>query len=134
MAFKKYKLSESQLTQIARLCVQEQGYIAGVKAEASQAANLLETNALYRNKYGSDIYSFIFYASDERKNADKARYRKVSSLRSFFKYLEKVAHLIDSVVICTVDVVCNYIEIIRRDAPAAAVIREEITYFPVIIT
>ena len=44
----------------------------------------------------SDIYSFIFYASDERKNADKARYRKVSSLRSFFKYLEKVAHLIDS--------------------------------------
>jgi len=59
MAFKKYKLSESQLTQIARLCVQEQGCIAGVKAEASQAANLLETNALYRNKYGSDIYNFM---------------------------------------------------------------------------
>lgn len=43
----------------------------------------------------SDIYSFIFYTSDERNNSDKARYRKISSLRSFFKYLEKVAHLVD---------------------------------------
>ena len=43
----------------------------------------------------SDIYNFIFYASDERKNKDRARYRKISSLRSFFKYLEKVAHIID---------------------------------------
>lgn len=44
----------------------------------------------------SDIYSFIYYASDERKNADRARYRKVSSLRSFFKYLHKVLKVIDS--------------------------------------
>lgn len=44
----------------------------------------------------SDIYNFIFYASDERNNADKARYRKVSALRSFFKYLEKVAHIIEN--------------------------------------
>ena len=43
----------------------------------------------------SDIYNFIFYASDERKNKDRARYRKISSLRSFFKYLEKVAHIIE---------------------------------------
>ena len=43
----------------------------------------------------SDIYNFIFYTSDERRNKDRARYRKISSLRSFFKYLEKVAHLID---------------------------------------
>lgn len=42
----------------------------------------------------SDIYNFIFYASDERQNKDRARYRKISSLRSFFKYLEKVAHII----------------------------------------
>ena len=42
----------------------------------------------------SDIYSFIFYAADERKNADKARYRKLSSLRSFFKYLTKTTHLL----------------------------------------
>lgn len=41
----------------------------------------------------SDIYNFIFYTADERKNSDKARYRKISSLRSFFKYLTKVAHL-----------------------------------------
>ena len=25
----------------------------------------------------TDIYNFIFYASDERNNADKARYRKI---------------------------------------------------------
>lgn len=43
----------------------------------------------------ADIYSFIFYTSDERNNSNKARYRKVSSLRSFFKYLEKVAHVIE---------------------------------------
>lgn len=44
----------------------------------------------------SDIYSYIFFLADERQNSDKARYRKISSLRSFFRYLEKVAHLIDS--------------------------------------
>ncbi len=43
----------------------------------------------------SDIYNFIYYTSNDRKNKDRARYRKVSSLRSFFKYLEKVAHIID---------------------------------------
>lgn len=42
----------------------------------------------------SDVYNFIFYTADERKNSDKARYRKISSLRSFFKYLTKVAHLV----------------------------------------
>lgn len=49
-----------------------------------------------RNITVTDIYNFIFYASDERNNADKSRYRKVSSLRSFFKYLEKVAHIIEA--------------------------------------
>ena len=43
----------------------------------------------------SDIYNFIFYTSDERLNKDRARYRKISSLRSFFNYLEKVAHIIE---------------------------------------
>lgn len=42
----------------------------------------------------SDIYNFIFYTSDERKNAEYARYRKVSSLRSFFHYLHKQANII----------------------------------------
>ena len=42
----------------------------------------------------SDIYNFIFYTSDERQNKDRARYRKISSLRNFFRYLEKVAHII----------------------------------------
>ncbi|MDO4863014.1 MAG: tyrosine-type recombinase/integrase [Ruminococcus sp.] len=42
----------------------------------------------------SDIYNFIFYTADERQNADRARYRKLSSLRSFFKYLNKVVNVI----------------------------------------
>ncbi len=41
----------------------------------------------------SDIYNFIFYTADERHNADRARYRKLSALRSFFKYQTKVAHV-----------------------------------------
>lgn len=43
----------------------------------------------------SDIYSFIFYTADERSNAEKARYRKISALRSFFKYLTKTVHLLE---------------------------------------
>lgn len=60
--FKKYKLSENEIVQIARLCVQEQGTFLGVKAEASLAANLLETNKYYQQKYGDDIYSFMRYS------------------------------------------------------------------------
>ena len=44
----------------------------------------------------SDIYNFIFYISDERQNKERARYRKASALRSFFKYLHKTANLIKS--------------------------------------
>lgn len=44
----------------------------------------------------SDIYNFIFFTSDERSNGDKARYRKLSALRSFFKYLNKVANIIQN--------------------------------------
>ena len=42
----------------------------------------------------SDIYNFIFYTADERHNADKARYRKLSALRSFFKYLTKSTNIL----------------------------------------
>ncbi len=44
----------------------------------------------------SDIYDFIFYTSDERRNSERARYRKISSLRSFFKYMTKDVHLLSS--------------------------------------
>lgn len=60
--FKRYELSEDKLIKITRLCVQEQGTITGVKAEASLAANLLETNKYYQQKYGDDIYSFMRYS------------------------------------------------------------------------
>ena len=79
MGFKKYSLSSDKLVKIARLCVQEQGCIAGVKAEASQAANLLETNALYRNKYGSDIYSFMRNSGWYCKAGDYMDYGSASS-------------------------------------------------------
>lgn len=43
----------------------------------------------------SDVYNFIFYVSDERNNNQRTRYRKLSSLRGFFKYLIKTKHLIE---------------------------------------
>ncbi|MBR6394377.1 MAG: tyrosine recombinase XerC [Ruminococcus sp.] len=43
----------------------------------------------------SDIYNFIFFTADDRNNAERSRYRKISALRSFFKYLEKVANIIE---------------------------------------
>ena len=62
MAFTKYNLTESQLKQIARLCLQEQGSLAGAKAEASLMANQLETSDYRRRKYGSGakgLYNWI---------------------------------------------------------------------------
>ncbi len=44
----------------------------------------------------TDIYNFIFYTSDERHNSERARYRKISSLRSFFKYASRTVHIIDN--------------------------------------
>lgn len=48
-----------------------------------------------KNVKVSDVYNFVFYAADERKNSGRARYRKISSLHSFFKYATRVAHLMD---------------------------------------
>ena len=62
MTYKKYKLTATQLQKIANLCVQEQGSLAGVKAEASLMANLLETSEYRQNKYGTDgagLYNFV---------------------------------------------------------------------------
>lgn len=60
--FKKYELSEDKLIKIAKLCVQEQGTIKGIKAEVSLAANILETNTYYAKRFGNDIYSFMRYS------------------------------------------------------------------------
>lgn len=43
----------------------------------------------------TDVYGFIIYISDERNNSYQSMYRKVCALKSFFRYLEKVAKLID---------------------------------------
>jgi len=53
---KKYSLSNSQLTQIARLCVQEQG-ASGAAAEASQMANNYELNG-NKTKYPT-LYDYV---------------------------------------------------------------------------
>jgi len=70
--FKKYKLTETQLKKIARLCVQEQGSVAGVKAEASLMANQLETSPARQKTYGTSgtaLYNWVrngkwFYRSE----------------------------------------------------------------------
>lgn len=46
-----------------------------------------------RNISVKDVYNFIFYVSDERRNNKYSRYRKLSALRSFFKYLTKTEHI-----------------------------------------
>lgn len=43
----------------------------------------------------TDISGFMIYISDERSNSYQALYRKISALRSFFRYLDKVAKLIE---------------------------------------
>lgn len=43
----------------------------------------------------SDIYEFIHYISSQNNNRSCSRARKVSTLRSFFKYLTKKTHLLD---------------------------------------
>lgn len=55
----KYELNGNELQGIANLCLQEQGTLEGVKAEASLAANLLETSPKYSKKFGHDIYRFM---------------------------------------------------------------------------
>ncbi len=40
-----------------------------------------------RNVTRNDLYEYMYYISSIRKNAQSARARKVSSLRTFFKYL-----------------------------------------------
>ena len=61
-SFTKYFLSPIQLTHIARLCQQEQGTLAGAKAEASLMANQLEKSAARQKKYGTGapgLYNWV---------------------------------------------------------------------------
>ena len=61
-SFTKYPLTDTQLLHIARLCKQEQGTVAGAKAEASLMANQLETSVSRRKKYGTGadgLYNWV---------------------------------------------------------------------------
>ena len=60
--FTRYALNDTQLVQIARLCQQEQGTVAGAKAEASLMANQLETSKTRQQKYGTGadgLYNWV---------------------------------------------------------------------------
>ena len=50
---------------------------------------------LIRSVTLTDIYDFLNYLSENRKNNASTRARKVSSLRSFFNYLSNKTHQID---------------------------------------
>ena len=99
MGFKKYNLTETQLKQIARLCVQEQGGgEAGTRAEASQGANLLETNSAYQKKYGDDIWGFFrnsgwYYKASYYYDAGTASQKQIEWVRDVLcngnRYFEK---------------------------------------------
>ena len=41
-----------------------------------------------------DIYEYMYYLSTERHNGVTTRYRKLEAIKSFFKYLFKVKHII----------------------------------------
>ena len=44
----------------------------------------------------NDAYAFLSYCKNERDNQEAARARKVSCLRTFFKYLDKQKNIIDT--------------------------------------
>lgn len=90
MAYKKYTdLTETQIKKIARLCVQEQGSVAGVKAEASLMANQLETSTYRQNKYGTGgagLYNWIrnggwFYRSSYYMDNGSAANKYIEAVR-----------------------------------------------------
>ncbi len=48
-----------------------------------------------KNVTRNDLYEYMYYISSARKNAQSARARKVSSLRTYFKYLSAKMGLLD---------------------------------------
>lgn len=89
MEFKKYKLTATQLQKLANLCVQEQGSVNGVKAEASLMANLLETSVRRQEKYGTDgngLYKWVreggwFYRAAYFMDGSKVGSKYVEAVR-----------------------------------------------------
>ena len=44
----------------------------------------------------NDLYNFVYYIGHNRSNSNSAKARKISTLRSFFKFLHTKLHVIDS--------------------------------------
>lgn len=89
MGFPKYKLTDTQVTKIARLCNQEQGTIAGARAEASLMANQLETSPWRQDHYGTGaegLYNWIrnggwFYRAAYYMDHGSASAAQISAVR-----------------------------------------------------
>ena len=56
---------------------------------------LLVTPKIISDVSLSDVYSFLNYTADDRQNNPRTRSRKVSSIRSFFKYLTTTVSLLE---------------------------------------
>jgi peptidoglycan hydrolase-like protein with peptidoglycan-binding domain len=105
MGFKKYSLTETQLKKITRLCVQEQGNLNGIRAEASLMANQLETSAARQKKYGTNgtgLYNwvrnggwfyraayFMDYGSANQTQIEAVRNVLVNGKRFFPQYIDE---------------------------------------------
>jgi len=51
----------------------------------------------------NDVMEFLYYASESRGNDTKARARKLSAIRSFYRYLQNQEHIVDDNPAKTVD-------------------------------
>lgn len=76
-------------------------YIKSIKTGVDPSLSFSEINIndigieVIRDITLSDVYGFLNYAMSERENTAKTRSRKVSCIRSFFKYLTTKAGIIE---------------------------------------
>ncbi len=76
-------------------------YIKTIKGKISIEVDFSEIDvsdvdiALIKTININDLYSFLIFCKDKRKNNSTTRARKVSTLRAYFKYLHTNLHLID---------------------------------------
>ncbi len=82
---KTYELTDSQLLQIARLCVQEQGSFDGIKAEASIMANLFEKQSKYDTLYEYVRYGGWFSKAAYWMDNGSASSASVSAVREVLR-------------------------------------------------
>lgn len=70
----------------------------GIVTDEEKLENPLEyvTPDILRQVKKKDIYNYITYLEFHLKNSNRTKYRKLSSLRTFFRYLTDVEEILDS--------------------------------------